>query len=81
MSFYDDARILARINNEKHEKLTPRQRQEKSRRSVKQFLAVLICVAILWTVFIVSISVPTKKDSYEATKNQNWQQQVAEYQK
>ena len=78
---YEGAKILARINSENHSKLTPRQRQAKSRRSVKQFLAVAICVVIFWTVFIIAISVPTKKDNYEATKNQNWQQQVAEYQK
>lgn len=81
MGFYDDARILARINNEKQPKLTPRQRQAKSRRNAKQFLAVFVFVAIVFTVFIISISVPTKRDSFEATKNQNWQRQVAEYQK
>lgn len=81
MSFYDDARILARINNEKQPKLTPRQRRARFRRSVQAFLIGFVFVAIVCTVFIISISVPTKRDSFEATKNQNWQQQVAEYKK
>lgn len=62
-------------------KLSPRARQARFRSWVKDLLAAL-AIAIVFSVFlIIAIGRPTSRDSYEATKNQEWQEQVQEYKK
>ena len=81
MSFRSDAEILAEINNEKSPKLTPRQRQAKRRRFMKDLAMGVTFMAIVLVVILLATVLPNARDSCEATKNQKWQQEVAEYQK
>lgn len=59
--------------------LTPRERQAIFRSWVKVFLQAFVIALIICILFVIAISMPTDRDSYEATKAQRWQSQVREY--
>lgn len=84
MSFRSDAEILAGINKESYSRLTPRERQAKFRENVKTVVGFVIGILIAAVImhFVIGFAFkPSSRDLYENSKNQQWQQQVAEYQK